>query len=364
MVNVKLVKANLVDSFKKLSHFVGGAKSHNLYQSVKIEATSDNTLVLTVTNENYTTLVDVIKDVDVISAGTTVINFKVLNDFIKKSKASHIELMQDGDVLKVLAGNINYKVDTTNAEDFPTLPVLDFNHVLNIDTNEYKKIISNTTYACATSDSRPTLQGVNVRTINNKLRFVATDSHRLGLYDIDTVLQDVNVILDGVTLDKSVKLLSKQTQDVNMSISTDFTVLSFDDTQLYIKHIDGNYPDTSRLLPGNFTTNVTIDSAETLESVNMLETITKQDRNNTVKLFVNGSTVLSDINNKMEATLQSKKYGDDMMIGFNVSFFKEAVKAINTKHVTLNLADKHKPFTITNNDSNAVHLILPVRLVK
>lgn len=354
-------KAVLTDALKKVANFTGKSGIETM---VKIEVSGENVTVSTFNKNAYSSVQVTALESSV--NGLTVTTFKSLNDFIKKVKSDQITLERiSGDQLSVQAANINYKLLADNTNSFPIAPNERY-ELITLDVSEYKRILTNTVYAAATSESRPVLTGVNIHKNNDTIRFVATDSHRLGLYDLkQSIDTDINVVPAAIALEKSLKTLDKTTMTVQIGFATNFTLVKFDDTEIHVKNLDGNYPNTSRLIPDDFKTFVSVKTKQTLETLDVLKSVAAQDRNNVVKMKLNGKVELSTTDgiNVMNAVLDGKIDGEDLTISYSLVYMQEALKALNETDVTINLMGAMRPFVINGNDSQVKHLILPVRMI-
>ncbi|KOS61462.1 DNA polymerase III subunit beta [Lysinibacillus agricola] len=358
-------RIELLEGLKKLGHFIDSKTKLPILSGVKITTTENNTLQLIAGNQDAMASV-VIDTLQTETSGSLVLEYKKLNDFLKKSKALDIEIdMLVDNKANIKASNIDYKLMFTDANKYPLLPSLEYER-MTMDVNEYRRMINNTTFAVAKSESRPVLKGVCVRTDNyNHIDFVATDSHRLGRYTVPSQLDNIDTVIDGKTLEKSVKMLNKKTESIEIGFNQDFTIVQFDNVELCIKNIEGNYPDFSRLIPEDFRTEAIINSSQLVESIDMLKTIAKDDHNHAVKMQLNGKIEMlaeSFESGLMTANIEGEKTGEDLKIAMSAIYLNEAVKAINEENTQFKFTGSMRPFIALSNDNKAMQLILPVRI--
>ena len=363
-MHIIVEKSNLLDGLKKVGVYVGKKSSYTVLQGVKITTVSNDKIEIVASDSD--TYISTEIEAQVISSGAALLQYSQFNDFLKKSKATTIELQKlDNNVTTIKAKNIDYKLISFDVDRFPTLPNYEYSYIT-LSCDEYKRILNNTTYALATSESRPVLTGLNIRSENGKLHFTATDSHRLARYSIATILNNIEIVPGGEAIKNTLKVTDKNTKDIKLGFSAQLTLVQFDSTKIYIRNLEGNYPDTSRLIPDSFKTTATINAAETLESLEMLHTLSKNDRNNVVSMELNGKIELksnaSEIG-EMKAALQGEKEGEDLKIAYSNVYMRDVLKALNQDEVNLNFSGSMRPFTATAKELEAVHLILPVRQV-
>lgn len=366
-MKVIVLRKALVEVMKKVGNFVQAKNFIPMLANVKLQTTIDGKLM--VIGGNADTMVEIEMDVvEIEEIGSVLIPFKKLNDFIKKAKYDLITIEEMVEDVNIKCYNIDYKLVKDDVYNYPTLPNENWENYITMGVNDYERMINNTTFAVAKTESRPTLQGVNIRKHGNELQFVGTDSYRLGLFKYDVsdkqIDNNIDVTLNGKDLEKTVKLLNKDTDKVMVITGYHTTLVKFDNVTIYMKNIEGNYPNIERLLNLEFETYATLNTKEMMESLDMIMTIV-DDKNNSVKLELNDTMVLKNVveeNGKMSATLDGAKTGNDLTIGFNAKYVSEALKALNEKDVNINFTTNIRPFTIEAHDGKVVHLILPIRL--
>lgn len=357
---------NLLDGLKKLNGAISSKTKSAIpvLQAVEITATAadifltatDMDIVITVTIPNESRF-----------QGKLLVNYKSLVTFLKKSKANIIKLEQINEHhVNIQADKINYKIVAYDVDMFPQKPHIDYVKVT-LTKEQFEKAMKNTLYAVSTSESRPVLTGVNVMYDKNGLKFTATDSHRLAQYELWDYTTDeaLNIIPTGELLKKALKIIDKKCEHVTIGFSEYHTLIEFDDVSCLIKNIEGNYPDTSRLIPEDFKTEILINKKTTIENLELLKIVYEHERNSSVKMHVDADIQLiaekPETKEKMTADIDfSNIDGEALLIGYNANYMLDTLKAMDADEVELQFNGALKPF-ILKGDEAATHLILPVR---
>ncbi|WP_341323424.1 DNA polymerase III subunit beta [Solibacillus sp. FSL H8-0523] len=367
-----ITRKSLVEALKKLSLAIDGKIQVPIYQTVKFDVTESQTTI-TATNGD-TIAVTSFQNSYFTDKASFIFSYKYLNDFLKKSKADLIEFdTAQKDKISIKADTIKFEVVASDASEYPLMPNIEFDY-LEMDVNDFKTVMKNTVFACATSESRPVLTGVHIDYDTQKhLRFVATDSHRLALYTLKNYKNQerdqlaYQITVPHASLIKISKMISKATKTVVIGFNHKYTLIKFDDMEYWLRNLEGNYPDISRLIPDNFKSTINLYSDELLEATSTLSIIAKHDRNNVIRFnsTENQTTLNSDSPElgKMTAELLvSSRTGEEILCSFSSNYFTDALKALDCKIVTLNFNGSKHPFTLVNPlDDKALHLILPVR---
>lgn len=135
-------------------------------------------------------------------------------------------------------------------------------------------------------------------------------------------------------------------------------------------YIDGNYPETSRLIPeddGKLTVNVNISQA--LEALRAMKIIVKaNDKSEAVRFVTENGTLSIDAGD--DQTHMEMKYivgdldngHDDISMLVSSTYLYEGLdflKDVGYEEVIFNFYGNERPFTLVNNDTTV--LILPIR---
>ncbi|UUV25954.1 MULTISPECIES: DNA polymerase III subunit beta [Lysinibacillus] len=364
-MSIEVSRIELLEGLKKIGQVMNNKASNPIYDNVNMSIDSSSLKLTGGDGDKF--LITTVKDenIEIKSNNSLLINFKQLFNFINKSKANMVNIEKlDENKVNVKAGNVNYTLHECH-DNYPIMPEI-IGTQFKINKDEYTTGIKNTSFAVAKSDSRPILKGVNIEVSKNLVKFVATNSHRLGLYNFNVEVDgDIRKAIDGKSLKKSLKMMDKNTKEINFNIDENYSKLSFDDSELIVKNIEGNYPDTTRLIPEDFNTYIELDSKQTLESLSQLEYISKEDRNSVVRLSGNDKGIKLSASNielgNMSADLKGEFNGENIEISFNNAYLKEAIKALNSNSIKLSINGAMRPFVITEESNKALQLVLPVR---
>lgn len=362
-MKVTLETSELLAGLNKLSKVITSKVTIPVLTCVKMKA-KNGKLELIGSDVDLSAIVT-IENVNVETEGSIVLIYKNIHAFIKKSKGHTISIYNNGESTIVSNGKIELKVKTIDSEEYPSLPYIKGEYIA-LRSEEFRKAIKNTSYAVSKSESRPVLNAINIKATNNHLKFTATDSHRLGLYEVD-INQDMNNIEVnpiGSKLDVIIKMLEKKNDTVNLLMDSEYTVLEFDNVKALIRNKEGNYPDTSRLIPEDFKTELTFNVKELLETLPQLS-IFATDRNNIMKLDYNKSKATVSSHAPEEGEINANidvisAYGEEVKLSFSLKYLEEALKTIDNKNVTIKFNGHLKPF-ILQGDNNTKHLLLPCR---
>lgn len=143
-------------------------------------------------------------------------------------------------------------------------------------------------------------------------------------------------------------------------------------------NIDGNYPDTSRLIPESCPTEITLSSeniAELIARVKAALTISKLagDRTNLARLTLVGANLTLSVNSasdpyvEFKAGIAAEIAGPDADIAFNAQYLLDALNVLKDAGsiiASIGISGPHNPIVVRDAD-NAIDIIaLPYRIPK
>ena len=141
-----------------------------------------------------------------------------------------------------------------------------------------------------------------------------------------------------------------------------------EDVLFFSRLLEGNYPDTSRLIPDDYKTNVTINGKALLQAIDRASLLAREDRNNVVRFeTLENNTIEVSSNSpeigKVEEQIQVEALdGESLKISFSAKYMMEALKAIDGQDVIIQFTGAMRPFILRSvHDDAILQLILPIR---
>ncbi|WP_138419179.1 DNA polymerase III subunit beta [Aquibacillus sediminis] len=316
---------------------------------------------------------DGIEYVEQIEPGSIVLQAKYFPDIVKKLPQKTVEIESEGLQVTIRSGSAEFHLNGQDAEEYPQLPQLHTEDSFEIPTDLLKNLIKQTVFAVSAVETRPILTGVNMKLEDNYLNFVATDSHRLAARKIPLEVDTTNMTFSSVVIPgKSLNELNKILEDTqeNIEISVTENQILFRTRHLYFlsRLLDGNYPETSRLIPEQSKTVVHSPTKELLQSIDRASLLAKESRNNVVRLSAKENNQLEissnspEVGNVMEEINVNSIEGEELKISFSAKYMMDALKAVENDQVRIEFTGAMRPFIIRPIDNDQIlQLILPVR---
>lgn len=306
--------------------------------------------------------------------GAIVLPARFFNEVIKKlpDKQATIEVF-NGLQVRITSGTAEFTINGQDANNYPHLPEVESENTVELASDMLREVIDQTRIAVSKQESRPILTGIHVMLNNGILTAVATDSHRLAQRKVElpeTAGLDFDIVLPGVSMTELAKMISDEKDGVKMQITENQALFIFGNTHFYSRLLEGNYPETSRLIPETSDTRLEITASDLLASIERASLLSHESRNNVVKLTVNPENKIAtvsgtsaDVGNVEEEINADQIVGNSLEISFNPDYMRDALKSFGQTKILISFTTALRPFTLvpTEEKANFVQLITPVR---
>lgn len=306
--------------------------------------------------------------------GAIVLPARFFNEVIKKlpDKQATIEVF-NGLQVRITSGTAEFTINGQDANNYPHLPEVESENTVELASDMLREVIDQTRIAVSKQESRPILTGIHVTLNNGILTAVATDSHRLAQRKVElpeTADRDFDIVLPGASMTELAKMIADEKDGVKMQITENQALFIFGNTHFYSRLLEGNYPETSRLIPESSDTRLEITASDLLASIERASLLSHESRNNVVKLSVNPENKIAtvsgtsaDVGNVEEEINADQIVGNPLEISFNPDYMRDALKSFSQTKILISFTTALRPFTLvpTEEKANFVQLITPVR---
>ncbi|AQQ51679.1 DNA polymerase III subunit beta [Planococcus lenghuensis] len=304
--------------------------------------------------------------------GSIVLQARVFSEIIRKLPTNEVEIEINGNFqTHIRSGKSEFHLIGLDPLDYPHLPDVQEDELFTIPADLLKTIIRETVFAVSSSETRPVLTGVHWAVKDGELVCVATDSHRLARRK--TKLESVqdeehNAVVPGRSLNELNKILDDSADPVEVVMTSQQVLFRSKNILFFSRLLEGNYPDTSRLIPSEYKTQVTVNGRALLQAIDRASLLAREERNNVVRFSANGSDEVEVSSNspevgKVEEQLLAEAIeGEELKISFSAKFMMDALKAIDGQDVVIQFTGAMRPFILRSAlDDSILQLILPVR---
>ena len=176
--------------------------------------------------------------------------------------------------------------------------------------------------------------------------------------------------MPGKSLDELAKMLTDSSEEIEIQIAENQILFILGHTSFYSRLLEGNYPDTERLIPATSETQVEFNASELLKAIDRASLLSHAGRSNVVKLSIDVdkqavmiSSNSPEVGMVEEALEFTNLNGNSLEISFNPDYMKEALRSFGQTQTTLSFTMALRPFTLvpTESEGDFVQLITPMR---
>lgn len=205
---------------------------------------------------------------------------------------------------------------------------------------------------------------------DNSLLAVATDSHRLSqrVIPVEQAADHFDIVIPGKSLIELSRSLTNEEEIVEISIMENQVLFKTETMYFYSRLLEGNYPDTNRLIPSSFNTEVEFSVPSFLAAIERASLLSHEGRNNIVRLSIRPDAVVlygnsPEIGKVEESLSYTASSGDPLDISFNPDYMKAALRAFGDMSIKVKFISAIRPFTLepTEDGVQFIQLITPVR---
>jgi DNA polymerase-3 subunit beta len=253
------------------------------------------------------------------------------------------------------------------ADEFPKIDVNINESSFTLKTEELKRLISSTSFCCATEDSRPILKGCQIVIKGKDICVTALDGFRLATAKGEVISSsgDMEIVCPARTLNEIEKMLPADGGETELKIQKGIILICVDDTILTSRLYNGDFIKKENIIPRSYITTLTVDRNLLRASIERAAILVRSDKNSLIIFNISSDKVEissnSEIGNVQEP-IKAEVAGKDLKIAMNSKYIMEAISALTEEDIVISFNNQIQPFICENKQAKDVlYLILPVR---
>ena len=215
------------------------------------------------------------------------------------------------------------------------------------------------------------LRGSYLCSQNAKLVSVCTDGHRLAKYSSQINYgNDLSIIIPRKAILEINRILASFTDNkdhiTEFNVSNNSFQIKINEYLLTSKLIEGNYPNFNKVIPEVTKYKITVDKTSFKGSLNIISKVVNQQYKG-VKLTPTASAlhlITSNTESEIgEDEIEATYDGEDMSIGFNISYIQDVIDTLQSESVEICINDQNSGCILSGpSDPNSVYVIMPMRV--
>ncbi|AIQ61752.1 DNA polymerase III subunit beta [compost metagenome] len=377
-MKISILKNELNESIQHVSKAISSRTTIPILTGIKLEVTHQGvTLTASDTDISIQSFIPTEDEnqqiVQVDRPGSVVLPAKFFVEIIKKLPSKEIQMeVKEGFHTFISSGATEIQMVGLDPEEFPVLPNIEGNETISLPGDLLKNMIKQTAFSISTQETTPILTGILWNLAEGEFKFIATDRHRLATRAAKLEgTEDVkfsNVVIAGKTLNELSKIIPDQNMLIDIVVADNQVLFKLDRVLFYTRILDGVYPDTSRIIPTVYKTELTLETKKLSESIDRAYLLSREEKTNIVRLqtLEQGGIEISSSSSELgkvreELDLIDFK-GEPLKISFNSKYMLDVLKVIDSEQLTIAFTGMMSPIILKPLDeSQALYVILPYR---
>lgn len=377
-MKLNILKEHLNESIQHVSKAISSRTTLPILSGIKIDATAKGvTLTASDTDISIQSFIPVEQGSEQIvqlhTEGSVVLPAKFFTEIIKKLPSEQIELEVVNLFQTVIrSGSTEVQLVGLDPEEYPLLPQIEERKTLSVASDLLKTMIKQTSFAVSTNEATPVLTGVLWTLTEGDLKLIGCDRHRLAQRETKMEASQhtefQNIVISGKTLNELNKILPDQNSLVDIVVSDNQVLFRLERILFYSRVLDGTYPDTSKLIPQSFQTELVINTKELTDAIDRAYLLSREEKTNIVKLVMldNGAIEISSSSTELGKVTETLPVhslsGELLRISFNSKYMLDALKVIDSQLIRIGFTGAMSPIIIQPEDgARILQLILPYR---
>jgi len=312
--------------------------------------------------------------------GSTTVPARTFSDLVSTLPSDQVLLRLDPSTqtLNVRGGTSTNDIKCIDAQEFPPLPVPDFDGAVQINVGDFREMIHQVAFAASSDEARPVLMGVLVQVDKDKLIMAAADGFRLSVRK--AVLSTpspapISAIVPSQTLKELARVATDGEDPIYMVLpkGRGQVVFRVKDVEVVSQLIDGTFPDYQQIIPRSYKSRTLVSTASLLKACKQAE-IFAREGSNVARFNIKSAqgdmqpseveiSATSEETGKNETIVEATVDGGGLLIAFNVKFLREALEVIRTPNVALETSAPNAPGVVKPvGDDQFLHVIMPMHL--
>lgn len=376
MINFSINKNLFLQALNTTKRAISHKNAIPILSTVKIDVTNEGITLIgsngQISIENFISIKNENAGLLVTSSGSILLEATFFINVVSSLPDITLDFKEiDQKQIVLTSGKSEITLKGKDADQYPRIQEISASNPLVLETSVLKNIINETAFAASTQESRPILTGVHfVLTENKNLKTVATDSHRMSQKQI--ILEkngdNFDVVIPSRSLREFSAVFTDDIETVEIYFTNNQLLFRSENISFYTRLLEGNYPDTDRLIPTDFNNIITFDTNNLRYAMERARLLSNATQNGTVKLEIINGIVSAHVNSpevgRVNEEIDTESIsGQDLTISFNPTYLIDSLKAIDSEKVTISFISAVRPFTLVPNDDteNFIQLITPVR---
>ena len=326
---------------------------------------------LSLTGFNMETAITYDIEAEVSDPGKCILPAKLFGDIVRRLPEGPVTVVVDESFkVSIRAGYASFSISAESADDYPELPDVGTGRSIRIPQTALKELIGGTIFSVSENQGRPIHTGVKFEVEDTAVSAIAVDGFRLARRTYHTeepTGRTASFVVPAQGLKEVEKILSDGEEDAAFTLGTKHILFQIGCATLICRLLEGEFLDWRRVVPTDCPIKLVANVGELTSSIERVGLIVSEKYKSPVRCVFSNQVLLLKTNTTIGAAEDRCSFagdGKELEIGFNVRYLCDALRAVPSEEVVLELTNGLSPIVMTPVDEKQdfSYMVLPVRI--
>ena len=354
-MKIQCQKSQLVEAVSNVQRAVSSKSTLAALEGILLKTTTNGDLKLC--GYDLELGITTVIEAQVDEPGEVVLSARLFGDIVRRLPDETVTILVD---------------EKIPSSEYPELPSVEGASSIDLTSPILKSMIRQTLFAVADTDAKPVHTGTLFNIENGIIRLVSVDGYRLAMRTEMINLKfeeedEIRFVVPGKTLSEVIKLLPDQDENVEILVGRRHIIFKIEKYSVISRLLEGEFLDYKAAIPAQFTTEVTVNTRNLINSVERVSLLITDRLKSPVRCIFSedGEIKISCVTSigKANDELSAQITGPEVEIGFNNRYLLDALRNADTDEVKVQLTGPVSPMKIVPTQGDSfLFLVLPVRL--
>ena len=326
---------------------------------------------LSLTGYNMETAITYQIPAEVADPGECILPAKLFGDIVRRLPEGPVTVVVDESYkVSIRAGFASFTIAAESADDYPELPDVGEGRGIQSPQNALKSLISGTIFAVSENQARPIHTGVRFEVEDKAISAIAVDGFRLARRTYHSEIstgRTLAFVVPAPALKEVEKILTDSDDNASFTLGTRHILFQIGTATLVCRLLDGDFLEWKKVVPTNCPVKLVAHVSDLCSSIERVGLIVSEKFKSPVRCVFSDQVLLLRTNTTIGAAEDQCAIagdGKELEIGFNVRYLADALRAVPSDEVCLELTNGLSPIVLTPVDDKMdfAYMVLPVRL--
>ena len=370
-MKLEIERADFLKAWQTAEKYTQSKTNMDAINGIRITA-KDDIATLEATDKK-SSIKCVAKGAAILESGVAVLNAAIFGEMLRKSQAKTLSLTINDDRVTLSSYRSKSRFTLIPVETFPAIPASsEAEEICTIMAKDFGQLINEGCCAASQPSDFPKYLGTClIRTENENIIAVSTDGKRLARSQTAciSVNKQEDILMPAAALKDLIKLFAGE-ETVTILSDGNLVWFRLDEAEFSVSRIDASFPKYEKILNDELKTSMKVNKSALVQAIERVDIISKTNPAvHIMAMHINPEsgelriTARSPECGTTSESLEANIEGAPMQIGYNVNYFMDGLKAVNSDVVLVEFSDDEGQTRIFNEESkDFLYMLMPIRL--